>query len=173
MCKRDLYDWWKRKIMIGASVGHRYHCLFCLSVYAIKCNIDEEELTSDIYSYLERFDSISDSEDNRFTEKDVIDALQAYWDRDLVTYPIGSIAYNSGIPIERNKRNFRKQNQHLKIARFARDLNYDDSTGWINKEGAPKKQSVVQNWRVEHPSGTPKECIAETGLSKNTVYKWW
>ncbi|MBO3282348.1 hypothetical protein HJV68_20895, partial [Intestinimonas butyriciproducens] len=25
--KRDLYDWWLRKIKEGASVGHRYSCL--------------------------------------------------------------------------------------------------------------------------------------------------
>ena len=23
------------------------------------------------------------------------------------------------------------------------------------------------------PDGRPKDCIAGTGLSKNTVYKWW
>ena len=28
-------------------------------------------------------------------------------------------------------------------------------------------------WRELHPDGRPKECIAGTGLSKNTVYKWW
>lgn len=172
VCKRDLYDWWKRKIMIGASVGHRYHCLFCLSVYAIKCNIDEEELTSDIYSYLERFDSISDSEDNRFTEKDVIDALQAFWDRDLVTYPIGSIAYNSGIPIERNKRNGRPQKLHLERARAVQMIDYPNRE-WINKEGAPTKQSIVQKWRLEHPEGKKADCVRETGLSKPTVYKWF
>lgn len=174
-CKRDLYDWWKRKITEGASVGHRYYCLLMLSIYAIKCgrNVTEEELIQDAYSFLNQFDEMSDNDINRFTDEDVMDALQGYYDKDLVTYPINSIVYRSGIAIEKNKRNFRKQVQHLKIARFARDLNYDDSTGWINKEGAPKKQSVVQNWRFEHPSGTPKECIADTGLSKNTVYKWW
>lgn len=145
-----------------------------MSVYAIKCNIDEEELTSDIYSYLERFDSISDSEDNRFTEKDVIDALQAYWDRDLVTYPIGSIAYNSGIPIERNKRNFRKQELHLAGARAIQEINDKyNGTNWRDGNGRKPKKDVVQSWRLEHPSGSKAECIRDTGLSKPTVYKWW
>ena len=31
-CKRDLYDWWRRKIW-GVSVGYRYNCLFLLSCY--------------------------------------------------------------------------------------------------------------------------------------------
>lgn len=173
-CKRDLYEWWKRQITEGARVKHRYYCLLMLSIYAIKCgrNVSEEELIEDAYSFLDKFDAMSIEETNRFTEKDVMDALQAYYDKDLVTYPIGSISYNSGIHIERNKRNFRKQEQHLKRARAVQMIDYPNRE-WINKEGAPKKQSVVQNWRVEHPSGTPKECIADTGLSKNTVYKWW
>ena len=32
----------------------------------------------------------------------------------------------------------------------------------------PWKEAVIYD-----PDGRPKECIAETGLSKNTVYKWW
>ena len=173
-CKRDLYEWWKRQITEGARVKHRYYCLLMLSIYAIKCgrNVSEEELIEDAYSFLDKFDAMSVEDTNRFTEKDVMDALQAYYDKDLVTYPIGSISYNSGIHIERNKRNFRKQEQHLKRARAVQMIDYPNRE-WINKDGAPKKQLVVQNWRFEHPSGTPKECIADTGLSKNTVYKWW
>lgn len=172
-CKRDLYDWWKRKILEGASVGHRYYCLLMLSIYAIKCgrNITEAELIEDAYSFLDRFDELSDSDINRFTEDDVMDALQAYYDKDLVTYPIGSISYNSGIHIEKNKRNFRKQRTHLKIARSTLDIMNEESGKSL--QGRKPKKDVVQNWRVEHPSGTPKQCMEDTGLSKNTVYKWW
>lgn len=172
-CKRDLYDWWKRKIMEGASVGHRYYCLLMLSIYAIKCgrNISEEELIEDAYSFLDRFDEMSENEINRFTDKDVMDALQGYYDKDLVTYPINSIVYRSGIQIEKNKRNFRKQRIHLKIARSTLDIMNEENGKSL--QGRKPKKDVVQCWRVEHPSGTPKECIADTGLSKNTVYKWW
>ena len=44
---------------------------------------------------------------------------------------------------------------------------------WINKEGAPTKQSIVQKWRLEHPEGKKADCIRDTGLTKPTVYKWW
>ena len=41
--KRDLYDWWLRKIQSGAvSVGHRYWCLSVLASYGIKCDIPED-----------------------------------------------------------------------------------------------------------------------------------
>lgn len=76
-----------------------------LSIYAIKCgrNVSEEELIEDAYSFLDKFDEMSENEINRFTDEDVMDALQGYYDKDLVTYPINSIVYRSGIPIEKIK----------------------------------------------------------------------
>lgn len=47
--KRDLYDWWLRKIKEGASVGHRYSCLCVLASYAVKCDIPEDELFTDAF----------------------------------------------------------------------------------------------------------------------------
>ena len=49
------------------------------------------------------------------------------------------------IPI--NKRNGRKQAQHLKIARFARDLNYEDENGWRKGNGRNPKKEIVLEWR--------------------------
>lgn len=179
-CKRDLYDWWKRKIMEGASVGHRYYCLLMLSIYAIKCgrNITESELIEDAYSFLDRFDELSDSDINRFTEDDVMDALQAYYDKDLVTYPINSIAYHSAIKIEKNKRNGRKLDAHIKMLnatrKFRRDvLNEDEYKNSGRPKGSSKQKDIVIRWRLDHPSGRKAECIRDTGLSKPTVYKWW
>lgn len=179
-CKRDLYDWWKRKIMEGASVGHRYYCLLMLSIYAIKCgrNITEAELIEDAYSFLDRFDELSDSDINRFTEDDVMDALQAYYDKDLVTYPINSIAYHSAIKIEKNKRNGRKLDAHIKMLnatrKFRRDvLNEDEYKNSGRPKGSSKQKDIVIRWRLDHPSGRKAECIRDTGLSKPTVYKWW
>ena len=45
--KRDLYDWWKGKIIENATYGHRYFCLMCLAIFAIKCDVSEEELKRD------------------------------------------------------------------------------------------------------------------------------
>ena len=110
--------------------------------------------------------------DEPFTESDVNSALECY-DFNYVTFPREDVSKLTAIPIQSNKRNGRRQKQHLKIARFARDLNYEDSNGWINKNGAPQKQDIVQQWRLEHPEGKKADCVRETGLSKPTVYKWW
>ena len=174
-CKRDLYEWWKREITEGARVKHRYYCLLMLSIYAIKCgrNVTEEELIQDAYSFLDKFDAMSVEDTNRFTEKDVMDALQAYYDKDLVRYPIGSISYNSGIHIERNKRNGLKQTQHLYLARRRKEDMKVIGIPMKAAEGRPNKQDVVIKWRFEHPTGKKVDCIRDTGLDKKTVYKWW
>lgn len=170
-CKRDLYDWWIDQIDSGATVGHRYNCLLCLSVYAIKCGIDRDELENDMFKFLDKFDDLSEAEDNRFTEKDVMDALQCFEDKELVTFPINSIVQKSGIPIEKNKRNGRKQKEHLFLARRRKeDLKF---IGELINEGRPSKANVVKEWRRKNPEGTKAECIRETGLTKPTVYKWW
>ena len=140
-----------------------------LATYAIKCCIKREELEQDA---LDLIPLLNAKGTEPFTEDDVIHALEAYNDS-YATYPIDTIVKRTGLPIEKNKRNGRKQDQHLKIARFTRDLNYDDSNGWINKEGAPTKQSIVQKWKSEHPNGKKIDCEKETGLSRHTVIKWW
>lgn len=172
-CKRDLYDWWKRRITEGASVGHRYYCLLMLSIYAIKCgrNVSEEELIEDAYSFLDKFDEMSENEINRFTDEDVMDALQGYYDKYLVTYPINSIVYRSGIPIEKNKRNFRKQAIHIKYMNNQRAFKVE--MGECTNGGRPDKRQIVQSWRLEHPGGRKIECERDTGLSRHTVLKWW
>ena len=175
--KRDLYDWWLRQIKgDSVKVGHRYYCLMCLSIYAIKCGISYEELKDDCFSLLEQYDSMTNENTNRFTKKDIVDALQIYEDKDFVTYPRDIISLRSGIAIKKNKRNYRKQAQHIKIMNAIRDVEYPNKE-WINKEGRPvgsgTKQEKVQEWRKANPLGKKVHCIRDTGLSKPTVYKWW
>ena len=173
ICKRNLYDWWKHKIIDGAVVGHRYYCMMMLSIYAIKCDIPREELEADCFEIAEIFEERTDSEDNHFTEKDVIDALQSFEDKGLVTYPVTSISNRSGIHIEKNKRNYRKQKDHIKIMNFFRD-EINKNTTW-NKigNGRKPKKDIVKQWRKENPKGKKADCIRDTGLTKPTVYKWW
>lgn len=168
-CKRDLYDWWKRKIY-NAKVGHRYNCLFLLSIYAIKCGIEREELERDIYEYLEPYDELSINEFNRFTVKDIADALQAFDDKGLVTYPINSIVQRSGFDIPKNKRNGRKQQQHMEVMRAIQQVVNPD---WREGNGRKSKKEIVEWWQKRNPKGRKIDCIRETGLSKPTVYKWW
>ena len=170
ICKRDLYEWWKKRMLKEAKTGHRYYCLMMLAVYARKSGIEQDELENDAFNLMEVLDALPASEDNPFTEKDVIDALQAYDDR-YMTYPINSISYLTDIRIEKNKRNYRKQEVHLKRARLVQSFDYPDGE-WRNKEGRPSKEQIVKEYRKNNPNAKKSQCIKDTGLSKMTVYKW-
>lgn len=166
-CKKAVYDWWIRKLKEGAEQGHRYWCIMTLATYAQKCGVPRETLEEDAYGLIPFMNTKGDE----FTEDDVMHALEAYTDS-YATYPIDTIVWRTGIQIEKNKRNFRKQALHLERARAVQNIDYPCGE-WRNKEGRPDKLSVVTEWRSEHPEGTKAECIRETGLSKPTVYRWW
>lgn len=165
-CKKALYDWWIRKLMEGAEQGHRYWCIMTLATYAQKCGVPKETLEQDAYGLIPFMNTRGDA----FTEDDVLHALEAYTDS-YITYPIDTIVLRTGIPIKKNKRNGRKQSMHLKIARFTLETMNEDRGKAL--QGRPDKAKIVEEWQTAHPEGKPKDCIAETGISKNTVYKWW
>ena len=166
-CKKDLYDWWIRKILEGAEQGHRYWCIMTLATYAQKCGVPREVLEEDAYGLIPFMNTRGDE----FTEDDVLHALEAYTES-YITYPIDTIVVRTGIVIKKNKRNGRKQAQHIKIMNAIRDIEHPDGE-WRNKDGRPDKSQIVVDWRMAHPDGTKAECIRETGLSKPTVYSWW
>ena len=170
ICKKDLFEWWKRQMMNGAKVGHRYYCCMVLAIYAKKCGISRQELEEYAFSIVSQLDKMTDKEDNHFTRADVLAALEMYNDN-YIRFPINSIVNLTDIPIEKNKRNYRKQEQHLKIARATKEILIAD--GENVKGGRPSKEHLVKSWRLQFPNGTKAECIKDLQLSKKTVYKYW
>lgn len=167
--KRDLYDWWIRKIREGAQFHHRYFDIMCLAIYAVKAGIDEDELKEDAIKLIPFMNSIAPEEP--FTESDVESALECYDER-YITFPRDDISKLSGIALHANKRNGRKQTDHIRLMNFVRDeLNHN--TDWRNKEGRPIKRDEVIQWRSKHPEGRKADCIRETGMDRKTVSKYW
>lgn len=179
---RALYDWWKRQIIDGAVVGHRYYCVMMLAIYARKCSmydekhnpnpVTKEELESDAYGLLEFMESKTNSEDNHFTTGDIMDALEAFNDK-WITYPRNSVEYKSGIRIDANKRNGLKQEKHLFLARRRKEDMKMLDIPLQSPEGRPTKKDIVEAWQLRHPEGRKADCIRDTGLTKPTVYKYW
>lgn len=169
--KRDLYDWWKRRIEKEVKVGHRYYCMMCLAVYARKAGISREELEKDAFELAPYFDTYTKSEDNYFTDGDVLDGLQAYDDK-YMTFPINSISKLTDIPIQKNKRNYRKQSEHLLRARTVQALDYPNGE-WRKGNGRKAKDQIVAEWRHYNPQGKKIQCHRETGLSRVTIDKHW
>ena len=176
--KRDLYDWWLCRIRDEIRVGHRYHGVMTLAIYAKKCSIEEDELRRDAYSLLQPYDEMSVEEVNRFTRDDVEAALSMF-NEDYVTFPRDDIARLSGMPMPVNKRNWQKQADHLEIARAIRDIKarQQGKKDWRDGNGRPAgsgtAQGRVYEWRRQHPKGRKADCHRETGLDPKTIRKWW
>lgn len=170
-CKRDLYDWWIRRLKDGAEQGHRYWCLMVLAVYAKKSDIEYEELSKDALGLVDFLDSLGDGTDP-FTEEDALDALEAYNDS-YITYPIKTITERTGIPIEKNKRNGRTREAHMK--RVNAMIDFDISMGEKDVRyhgGAPTKEAQIKAYAEAHPDANHSEIARALGVSRPTVIKW-
>jgi len=174
-CKRDLYNWWFERLKEEISVGHRYYGIMCLAIYAKKSGVSRSKLEKDAFSLLDKMEAMTTNEDNHFTREDILAALELYNDS-YITFPIDTIVQLTALPIEKNKRNGRKQADHIKLMNYIRD-EINNNKEWQNKEGRPKgsgtKENQVREWQQQHPNGRKADCIKETGISKPTVYKYW
>ena len=173
ICKRDLFEWWLSRIKDEAREGHRYYCVMCLSIYAKKSGIDREELENIAFDLVEEFDKLTTTKDNKFTIADILSALEMYND-DYIRFPINSITRLTNIHIEKNKRNGRKQQEHIKYMNMIRKFKIDmGEISLKEKAGRKTKESIVKEWQKENPKGTQYRCKKETQLSINTIKKWW
>lgn len=182
-----LYHWWMKQVpqVLG---GHRYYYLMCMAIYACKCDVPKKQLIRDMNEIFDKVAAVQHK--NPLTRADMKSALEAY-DKEYYDTSIREIEYWAGFQIEKNKRNGRRQNEHLRadywvnekgrpsanVCRQNREiaLKYMREQGEI--KGRPKGSGTaayfVAEWRSQHPEGRKADCIRETGLSKPTVYKWW
>lgn len=171
--KRDLYDWWLHRIEEEIRVGHRFYGIMTLAIYAKKCGISEDELRRDAFALLKPYDDMSVEDINRFTKDDVVCALEMF-NESYVTFPRDDIAKLSGLSMPVNKRNWRKQEQHLRLARgqlaILRDIG---ETKQGRPIGSGTAKSRVFEWRRQHPEGCKADCHRDTGLDPKTIRKWW
>jgi hypothetical protein len=163
-----LYEWWLRQIG-EIKGGHRYYFLMCLVIYACKCDVPKKKLKEDMYAAYEELRKIEYK--NPLTERDIRSALEAY-DKEYYNFTIADIEMLTDIRIQRNKRNGRKQKDHVRRMTILRDSDYPDGE-WRNKEGRPSAESTVIEYIREHPEAKKAEVIRGTGLSKPTVYKYY
>ena len=93
-----------------------------------------------------------------------------------VTEPIDGLksspeTYCRLLIVQENKRNFRKQALHLKLARSNKAILKE--AGEMKPEGRPSKRKEILEWRKRNPEGSIKECVNSLGVSISTAYKYW
>lgn len=173
----EIYQWWRKQIHL-ATGGHRYFYMMCLAIYASKCDVPRETLKKDM---LEAFEWLKTNVEHKngqgeYDELDLNDVRSAMemYSKDFYAFKLDDIESVMDIKgqIKRNKRNGRKQVEHLKVMRAIQSA-IDPSGDWRNKNGAPDKSQVVAEFRFRHPDATVSEIARVLGLSRNTVKKWW
>lgn len=169
--KRDLYEWWRRKIAEEATYGHRYFCIMALAIYAAKCGIyDPEQVEKDALEFVPYLNSLNP--EHPFTEEDAHSALECL-DARYVTFPRHDIAKLTDIDIPANKRNGRKQEVHLAGARAVQAINDQfNGTDWREGNGRKPKRDLIRDYAAGHPDANHSEIARELGVSRSTVVKW-
>lgn len=172
-CKNGdkVYQWWLNRLHNEIKAGHRYYGIMCLCVYAKKCGVPREQIEQDAFSLVEEMEQLTTEENNHFTREDVLAALEMYNDN-YITFPIDTITQLTALPIEKNKRNGRKREAHLKYIINQKNFKKEMEEP-INLGGRPTKEAIIREWRQQNPNGTKAECITDTKVSKPTVYKYW
>lgn len=185
--KRALYDYWLNRIRNDpkVTVGHRYFCLCVLSSYARKCSyydekknpnpVTYEKLKKDAYSLIPRFNALK----NDFEVDDVENALN-FWNESYTNFPVHSVESISGLEMNHNKRNGRKQEDHLARARAVQKIDYPNNEWAGRKKGTKdskprisKKKKTIEDYQLKHPYNTKYRCQKDTGFSINTIKKYW
>ena len=147
--------------------GNRYTSMCALAVIAWKCDISYEQLKDDLYALLPLFNERGNTE---VKPREVVSALKMYNDKAMLT-PRVRLEDWQGWKYEGQKRNYRKQDIHLFLARNQKVAL--KMLGEMKQEGRPSACDQVISWRRDHPEGRKVDCINDTGLAKSTVYKWW
>lgn len=165
--------------------GSRYLSMVALTMVAYKVRLPKEVLEEDLKELLIHYNQIG----KVMGQKEIKKALRAYNSKADMTPSTGLEARFgwefSRDAAKRREKMYRDGNRPtltraeiLEDARAIRDIRmkrlgrkWDDNNG--RKPGSGTKQQQIRDWRAANPDGTPKECMAATGISKNTVYKWW
>ncbi len=165
-----LYHWWMKQIG-KIRGGHRYFFMMCMAIYAYKCDVPKSVLKKDLDWAFDKLQNVK--HDNSLSKSDVRSALEAY-DRGYFNYTIEDIELLTDVRINRNKRNMRKQAQHLRLARgqLAILKEMGESTQGRPAGSSTAKKKVLE-WRQQHPDGRKIDCHRDTGLSRMTIDKWW
>ena len=177
VCNRDLYGWWLGQIEAKATDHHRYWCLNALAAYADKCGVPYDELERDALALVPHLESLTEREDNHFTDEDALAAISSYGDGIIHKLRRERIERRTQIEIPANKRNGRKQATHIAIVnnmrKFARDeLGEDSYANNGRPRGSGTKRDAIRAYAAEHPEKSHSEIARALGVSRPTVIKW-
>ena len=186
--KEDLYRWWLRRCATpwreegnlgdrhvsnaGVTYGHRYFAVMTLAIFAVKCGItDRERVKADAMSLLPLFNMIR--ADAPFTEADVDSALECL-DLRYIRFPRKDLERITAMPMPPNKRNGRKMQTHLRMARSNLAILNEEAGRALQgrPRGSGTKRDAIREYAEAHPDANHSQIAKALGVSRPTVIKW-
>lgn len=167
--------------------GSRYRSMCAMTIVAYKVRYPVEQLEQDLVLLMDHYNTIG----KRMKPSELKKALRMYNDKALQTSST-TLEQWFGWKFRRDNEKRREElkeliergetvrtrEEILEEARAIRDIrmrrkkrNWYDGNG--RKAGTHTREQEIRAWREAHPDGKPKDCMKDTGISKNTVYKWW
>lgn len=166
-----LYKWWLKRIRKEIIVGHRYNAILTLGIFSQKCQVPFEQFEADAWSLFPYFASLS--ADKPFYDYEVETALKAIKERNFVRYTKKEIERLTALNMTSSaKRNGRKQDFHLALARSQREKLIElGQVGAVG--GRPTKEKDIREYLEKHPNEKNRSKVAaELGMNRDTVAKW-
>ena len=165
---QGFYYWMLEQIKEKAKIGRRYFCICTLVIAGVKTNTPLEQVRQDAYNLIPLLDRNSPP-DNRFTKKDVNNALSFYKDSYRYTRK-KTLERMSGIQMPTHKRNGRTKEQHMKYLNGMNAVRR--SIGEDLGAGRPSKKELVFTYLNEHPKASVRTIAKELGINQSTAQKW-
>lgn len=172
------YRYCLRRCYEETEEGHRQKSMFALAIVAYKVRtIDKKTVEMDLIELMQHYNSIG----KRMKPSELKKAMGGFsikYDRTSSKKLEECFGWDFRRSAQERREKLKERGRERtkaeawKIARMTRDVLFPDGE-WRNTTGAPTKEQQIKAWRAEHPDGKPKDCIRDTGISKNTVYKWW
>lgn len=178
--KVGFYETCLRRCYQKTPEGTRYNSMLGLVMVGYKVRLPKERIEQDLLQLLVHYNQIG----KHMAEKEVKKALRAYNPKadqcrsttleEWFGWKFDRIEQKRKEQREAKNKNRkpRTRQENIKVITAMRNALYPDGE-WRYKGGAPSREQIVKDWRAAHPEGKPKDCIRDTGISKNTVYKWW
>lgn len=158
--RAGFYNYTLKRIYAEVQEGNRYTSMLALVIIAYKCRreIEYSKLVSDLHSIVDYFNESTKKRKVKYTE--INKALKAYNNKATLT-TAERLEEWLGFKFGRSKRNGRKQNEHLKIARESK-----------KKKQETERLSIMNRYLSQNPRATLNELVETLGWNRNTVVKY-
>lgn len=154
------------KVLARTQEGKRYSSLMALCVIAYKCRIPEEQLDRDLEEIATIWSEANHRWSDPFKVKNIPAAKRCYhqdWVKVKREQLEEWLGWEFNPQTKRRPKGKRlKQEAHLRRARTSR-----------NALIAMDKKDAILDYLQDHPEASQREIARETGLSRNTVAKYY